>query len=150
MGRPPWFTDSELVCLAVAQAVLGFRSEARWLAHLRSMFPHLPQRPGYNKRLRAALPLLKQVIRLLAHNTDFWFDNMWIADSTPIECGRSRSPVRRSDLAGWAGYGYCASPLAVLGAATAPGVHPGWHAHRMGTCYPQGGRARGPGRDAGP
>ena len=40
------------------QALLGFTSEARWLryarAHLRGMFPHLPQQPGYNKRLRAA------------------------------------------------------------------------------------------------
>lgn len=34
---------------------------------------------------------------------------MWIADSTPIECGRSRPTTRRSDLAGWASYGYCAS-----------------------------------------
>jgi hypothetical protein len=31
------------------------------------------------------------------------------SDSTPIECGRSRETVRRSDLAGWAEYGYCAS-----------------------------------------
>ena len=34
---------------------------------------------------------------------------MWIADSTPVECGRSRAAVKRSDLAGWANYGYCAS-----------------------------------------
>jgi hypothetical protein len=30
-------------------------------------------------------------------------------DSTPVECGRSRETVRRSDLAGWAQYGYCPS-----------------------------------------
>jgi Transposase DDE domain len=30
-------------------------------------------------------------------------------DSTPVECGRSRETVRRSDLAGLAQYGYCAS-----------------------------------------
>ena len=34
---------------------------------------------------------------------------MHLVDSTPIECARSRPTVRRSDLAGWAGYGYCAS-----------------------------------------
>jgi hypothetical protein len=28
---------------------------------------------------------------------------------TPIECARSRKTVRRSDLVGWAEYGYCAS-----------------------------------------
>ncbi|MFK4228079.1 transposase [Streptomyces sp. NPDC019890] len=104
-------SDSELICLAVALALLGFASEARWLrfAHdnLTSMFPYLPKRPGYNKRLRAALPLVKKAIRLLATDTDFWFDNHWIVDSTPVPCGMSRPTVKRSNLAGWAGY--CAS-----------------------------------------
>ena len=30
-------------------------------------------------------------------------------DSTPVECARSRETVKRSELAGWAQYGYCAS-----------------------------------------
>ena len=30
-------------------------------------------------------------------------------DSTPVECGRSRPTALRSELAGWASYGYCAS-----------------------------------------
>ncbi|WP_432199174.1 IS982 family transposase, partial [Streptomyces sp. bgisy027] len=113
LGRPPRLTDSELVCLAVAQAMLGFASESRWLrfvhSRLGAMFPYVPKQPGWNKRLRAALPLVKRVIRLLAADTDFWFDNHWIIDSTPVECGRSRPTVKRSDMAGWAGYGYCAS-----------------------------------------
>ncbi|WP_369186769.1 IS982 family transposase [Streptomyces sp. R08] len=113
MGRPPRLTDSELICLAVAQALLGFSSEARWLryahVHMASMFPYLPQQSGYNKRLRAALPMVKKAIRILAADTDFWFDNHWIVDSTPVECGRSRPTAKRSDMAGWAGYGYCAS-----------------------------------------
>jgi hypothetical protein len=32
-----------------------------------------------------------------------------LIDSTPVECARSRPTVQRSELAGWAGYGYCAS-----------------------------------------
>jgi hypothetical protein len=112
-GHPARLSQSELVCLAVAQALLGFRSEHRWirfaLCHLRAMFPYLPHQPGYNKRLRAALPLVKQVIRDLAVDSDFWFDTVWIADSTPVECGRSRPTVQRSQLAGWANYGYCKS-----------------------------------------
>ncbi|MBB5814235.1 hypothetical protein HNR72_005263 [Streptomyces collinus] len=106
-------TDAELVTLAVAQAVLGFHCEARWLrfahAHLHGMFPYLPQRPAYNKRLRAALPLVKRAIRSLAADTDLWLDDVWIVDSTPVECARSRETVKRSDLAGWANYGYCRS-----------------------------------------
>jgi hypothetical protein len=112
-GRPPQLADSELVTLAVAQAILGYHCEARWLrfarTHLRGMFPYLPGRPGYNKRLRAALPLVKRIIRLLARDTDFWHDTVWITDSTPVPCGTSRPTVKRSNLAGWANYGYCAS-----------------------------------------
>ncbi|GAA3524603.1 hypothetical protein FHR32_003794 [Streptosporangium album] len=113
MGRPPLLSDSELICLAVAQALLGHHSEARRLrfarTHLSGMFPYLPQQSGYNKRLRAALPLVKRIIRELATDSDFWFDNHWITDSTPVPCGMSRPTVQRSNLAGWAGYGYCAS-----------------------------------------
>jgi hypothetical protein len=112
-GRPVRLSQSELVCLAVAQAMLGYHSEARWLrfchCHLRAMFPFLPGQSGYNKRLRAVLPLVKQVIRELAADSDFWLDDVWIADSTPVECGRSRPTARRSNMAGWANYGYCAS-----------------------------------------
>jgi Transposase DDE domain len=97
----------------VAQVLLGVRSEARWLRfvprHLPSAFPYLPGQSGYNKRLRAALPLIKRLIRTLATDTDLWTDPVWVIDSTPVECARSRPTVKRSNVAGWAGYGYCAS-----------------------------------------
>ena len=113
VGIAPKLTDAELVCLAVLQALLGFCSEARWLRyadrHLRHLFPYLPKQPGYNKRLRAAADLLRQVIGVLAADTSWWTDDVWVADSTPVECGRSRETTKRSDLAGWAAYGYCAS-----------------------------------------
>jgi hypothetical protein len=72
--------DAELVCLAVAQVLLGCNSERRWLRfvghRLRHLFPYVPGRSGYNRRL---------------------------LDATPVPCGASRETVRRSDLAGWAG-----------------------------------------------
>lgn len=112
-GRPPKLTDAELITLAVAQALLNIRSEARWLRFiprvLPGMFPYLPQQSGYNKRLRGALSLVKRLVRELAMDTEFWTDTVWIADSTPVECARSRPTVKRSNVAGWAGYGYCAS-----------------------------------------
>ena len=113
VGIAPKLTDAELVTLAVLQALLGFCSEARWLrharAHLGHLFPYLPKQPGYNKRLRAAADLIQQVIRVLASDTTWWTDDVWVADSTPVECGRSRETTKRSELAGWAAYGYCAS-----------------------------------------
>ena len=113
VGISPRLNDAELVTLAVMQALLGYTSEARWLrharAHLGHLFPYLPHQPGYNKRLRAAAGLVTAVIRALAADTSLWTDDVWLVDSTPVECGRSRETVRRSDLAGWAEYGYCAS-----------------------------------------
>jgi len=46
---------------------------------------------------------------MLARDTSLWSDDVWIADSTPIECARSRETGKRPDLAGFAEYGYCAS-----------------------------------------
>jgi hypothetical protein len=113
VGTAVRLSDAELVTLAVMQALAGFTSEARWLryarAHLRHLFPYLPQQPGYNKRLRAAASLIRDCIRVLAASTVPWTDDVWVVDSTPVECGRSRETARRSDLAGWAEYGYCAS-----------------------------------------
>lgn len=113
VGIAPRLTDSELVTLAMMQALLGFTSEARWLryarAHLGHLFRYLPQQPGYNKRLRDAADLVRTVIRVLAVDTTLWTDDVWVVDSTPVECGRSRETAKRSDLAGWAEYGYCAS-----------------------------------------
>jgi Transposase DDE domain len=112
-GRPPRLCDSELVCLAVAQVLLGCNSERRWLrfvgSRLGHLFPYLPGQSGYNKRLRAAARPLAHAIRHLAERTPSWCDQLRLLDSTPVPCGASRETVKRSELRGWANYGYCAS-----------------------------------------
>jgi hypothetical protein len=113
IGLQPRLSDAELVTLAVMQALLGYTCEARWVrhthAHLGHLFRYLPGQSGYNRRLRAAAGLITTLIRMLAADTSLWTDDVWVADSTPVECGRSRETARRSELAGWAEYGYCAS-----------------------------------------
>jgi hypothetical protein len=113
VGIMPKLTDAELVTLAVLQALLGYTSERRWLRHankhLRHLFPYLPQQSGYNKRLRGAIGLIRALCRILACATTQWSDDVWVVDSTPVECGRSRETAKRSDLYGPAEYGYCAS-----------------------------------------
>ena len=92
----------------------GTSARHRWLrfarAHLRHLFPHLPQQPGYNKRLRQ----LAGTHALADHRS--WprdtslvgTDDVWV--STPPRWNAAgpgnRPPLR---LAGWAEYGYCAS-----------------------------------------
>ena len=113
MGRPPQLTDAELVCLAIAQPLLGFDCQRRWVrfvtTRLGHLFPYVPKAPGYNKRLRKAGPLLAEAIRRIATDAPSWWDLLWLVDSTPVPCAASRETVKRSELAGWAGYGYCAS-----------------------------------------
>jgi hypothetical protein len=93
--------------------MVGYTNEARFLRyaneHLRALFPYLPKRPAYNKRLRRSAQMMAAVMRALASACSAWWDDLWLAGSTPVECGRSRETAKRSDLAGWASYGYCAS-----------------------------------------
>jgi hypothetical protein len=113
IGIDPKITDAELITVAVLQVLLGHHHETRWLRAARKdighLFPYLPKQPGYNKRLRALVTQLAHCIALLATDTDLWHHPIRLADSTPVQCGTSRTTVQYSDLAGWAGYGYCAS-----------------------------------------
>jgi hypothetical protein len=112
-GQPKRLSDAELVCLAVAQVLLGARSEQHWLrmcyGRLGHLFPYLPHQSGYHKRLKAAAPLLGAAIAYLARQCPSWYDPVRLIDATPVPCGASRETVRRSELAGWAHYGYCAA-----------------------------------------
>ncbi|MEV7038244.1 IS982 family transposase [Amycolatopsis sp. NPDC051061] len=114
-GRRPELTDSELITMAVAQVLQRYDSERRWIRHIhtdagwRTMFPVMLTQSGYHKRLKTAHPLLCKAILTLAAGCPSWFDDLWITDATPVPCGMSRETVKRSDLAGHADYGYCAS-----------------------------------------
>lgn len=112
-GRRPRLTDAELVCLAVAQVLLGFDCEHRWMrfayCRLGHLFRYLPGQPGYHKRLRAAAPLLAAAISHLSRVSPSWCDSLRLLDATPLPCGTSRETVTRSDVAGSGGYGFCAA-----------------------------------------
>ena len=110
-GHPKKLSDAELVCLAVAQVLLGARSEHHWLrmcyGRLGHLFPYLPHQPGYHKRLVAAAPLICKTMLHLASLSPSQADGLRLLDATPVPCGTSRQTVQRSELAGWANYGYC-------------------------------------------
>jgi hypothetical protein len=111
--RRPRISDAELVCLAVAQILLDIPSERRFLrfamTRLGHLFPYLPKQPGYNKRMRRLAPQIVSVLNAVAFASPSWCDNVRLLDSTPVPVGASRETVKRSDFAGHAAYGYCAS-----------------------------------------
>jgi len=92
---------------------LGLPNDRQFLAlaryRLGHLFPYLPKQPGYNKRLRALAPTIAQVISWLAVSSPSFCDGLRLLDSTPVPCGQSRETARRSELAGYAAYGWCKS-----------------------------------------
>ena len=112
-GHPPRISDAELIALAVAQMFLAIPNDRKFLAlarwRLGHLFPYLPKQPGYNKRLRALAPTIARVIGHLAVTSPSFGDNLRLLDSTPVPCGQSRETARRSELAGYAAYGWCKS-----------------------------------------
>ena len=111
--RRPRITDAELVCLAVAQMLLDIPSERRFvrfaMTRLGHLFPYLPKQPGYNKRMRALAPQIVRLLNAIVFSSPSFHDKIRLLDSTPVPCGASRETVKRSDFAGYAAYGWCAS-----------------------------------------
>ena len=112
-GRPPKTSDAEMICLAVAQILLDHPCDRRFLAiagsRLGHLFPRIPKQPGSHKRVRRLTPLIVRALEAVALDAPSTGDQLRLLDSTPIPCAASRTTVRRSALAGIAGYGYCAS-----------------------------------------
>jgi hypothetical protein len=112
-GGRPEVTDAELACIAVAQVLLRFDDERHWLRIapklIGHLFPRLLGQSEYNTRLRAAAPLMEAALRWLADATPATAELLRLMDATPVPCGQSVITARRSDLYGYAGYGYCPS-----------------------------------------
>ena len=112
-GRKPRINDASVIALAVAQVFLDCPSERRFLRFARGrlghLFPYIPKQSGYNKRVRALASQVCLLINLLARDSPSFCDRLRLLDSTPVPCAQSRETVKRSELAGYAAYGYCAS-----------------------------------------
>ena len=112
-GRPQRITDNELLCLMVAQMLLGQPSDRRFLAlarwRLGHLFPRLPSQSRYNERCRALAPKLVTLWRAIACELPGFHDAICLIDTTPLPCGQSVQTVNRSELAPWCGFGYSAA-----------------------------------------
>lgn len=110
-GRPQLITDNELLGLMVAQMFLQCPSDRVFLRRARRrlghLFPYLPSQPRYNERCRRLVPKLLVLWKALAAETLGWNDDLRLLDTTPVPCGQSLQTTRTSELAPWAGFGYC-------------------------------------------
>jgi hypothetical protein len=113
-------TDAEVVTLCVAQSIMGIGSDARFVRiarkRLRHLFPGLTKRSAFHKRRDRLAETIEAMTATFASQSTGWHDDLLLADSTPVECARSRETVRRAGanslggaLSDAADYGYCAS-----------------------------------------
>lgn len=70
------------------------------------LFPRLLGRSEYNQRLKNLAPLLEAALRWLAAHTPGSAELLRLMDGTPVGCGQSKITTQRSNLFGYAGYGY--------------------------------------------
>jgi hypothetical protein len=104
-------TDQELIALAVAQAATGMCSDRQFLGVvprlLPGFFPRLPGQSQYNRRLRRLTPQLTTVQLMVA---ELIADGrVRLVDGTLIGCANYPGCRSKSEFAGHASYGYCAS-----------------------------------------
>ncbi len=110
-GRPELITDNELLCLMVAKMLLQCPSDRIFLGRARRrlghLFPYLPSQSRYNERRRLLVPKLAALWKALTSETLGSGDDLRLLDTTPLPCGQSIQTTRTSELAPWAGFGYC-------------------------------------------
>ena len=110
-GPAARISDAELVALAVCQAAMGIASDRQFLGlvgwRLPGWFPSLPSQSQYNRRLRGLTGLLTVVQQRLARLLDSGGPRL--ADGTLIGVANYAGCAQRSEFAGTAAYGYCAS-----------------------------------------
>jgi hypothetical protein len=112
-GARPEVTDAELVCIAVAQVLLRSGEERHWLRAAPKLIGHLFPRLLRQRRVQhpaqGGRAADEAALRWLADATPATAELLRLMDATPVPCGESVVTAKRSDLFGWAGYGYCPS-----------------------------------------
>jgi hypothetical protein len=112
-GAKPEFSDSEMITLMLAEDFIPYPGEQQFVGYIRAnhleLFPKLLDQSQFNRRARS-LRLLVEVLRCdwlvelgIEHADHF------LIDTKPIPVVGYKRSKSRSDFAGSAAYGYCAS-----------------------------------------
>ncbi|WP_110513544.1 IS982 family transposase [Herpetosiphon llansteffanensis] len=112
-GPAPALTPSEVLTILLAMDVVPFPSERSFLGFLRAthgdLFPTLPHQSQFNRHARRLCGLLEPLRRSWLAAWATVACPQVILDTKPIPVVGYRRSKRRSDFAGSASYGYCAS-----------------------------------------
>jgi len=112
-GRKPALSVSETVTILLTMDMVPFPSERGFLAFLRAnhptLFPQLPALSQFNRHARAGRGVLEQIRQAWLVHWAVAAEHHLILDTKPVPVVGYKRTKSRSDFAGSASYGYCAS-----------------------------------------
>ncbi len=115
-GRPPKFSDAEVIALSLAAESLGIDSENHLFMKLtteyKEAFPHLIERSRFNRRRRFLKPLIDLIQKRMAQRI-VTSEDIFILDSMPLEVCKvargKRARICLEDVHTAPEFGFCAS-----------------------------------------
>jgi len=115
VGSKPEFTDSEVITLLLAMDFIPFPSETQFLGFIRAnyldLFPKLVDQSQFNRRARNLRLLVEQLRRYWLVQLRVGQHTCFLLDTKPVPVVGVKRSNRRSDFAGSANYGHCASRM---------------------------------------
>jgi len=112
-GKKPGFKDSELMTLMLAQDYIPYPSETQYVEFIRAnflaLFPKLVDQSQFNRRARALRLLVEQLRRYWIIQKHCHLHSKYLLDTKPVPVLGYKRRKSRSDFAGSAEYGHCAS-----------------------------------------
>jgi len=112
-GKKPRFSDSEVLTLLLLMDFVPFPGETQFLGFMRAnylaLFPELVDQSQFNRRARGLRLVLEALRRDWADEQGLTARQTYLMDTKPVPVVGYKRSKRRSDFAGSATYGYCAS-----------------------------------------
>ena len=112
-GQKPRFTDSEVITLMLAQDYIPYPGENQYIGYIKAnyveLFPDLITQSQFNRRARNLRLLVEEMRRCWLQELGLLTQGDLLLDTKPIPVMGYKRSKRRSDFAGSADYGFCAS-----------------------------------------
>lgn len=113
VGKKPVFRDSEVITLVLAQDFIPYPAETQYVEFIRanylSLFPKLVEQSQFNRRARALQFLIEELRRYWIIQKGWHLQTHYLLDTKPVPVLGYKRYKNRSDFAGQANYGHCAS-----------------------------------------
>ena len=112
-GRKSRFADSEVITLMLAQDYIPYPGENQFIGYIKAnypgLFPDLITQSQFNRRARNLRLLVEKMRRYWLQELGLLTQGDLLMDTKPIPVMGYKRSKKRSDFAGSADYGYCAS-----------------------------------------